>query len=161
MTSYPIWEGWITLFVISNSHEPHTLHVSCCLSVSCRALLLSTPLKSHLYSLPDQIHTSWHRVWPHDMSSADIFCCCYRQQVLITKDVTHCALWYHTMVCDHDEHRNSQCALHLTGCERKRSAAVMSNLQPFFTSSCCELIVCLYVSLNGMQYSERCGEKFL
>lgn len=64
-------ELWTSLFIISYSHKPLMPHVSYCFSISHWD---SSPwcLDQHLYSPSCQTHTSWHSVWPHDISSTDI-----------------------------------------------------------------------------------------
>lgn len=97
MTSCPIWEPWMTLFVISHSHEPPSLRVSGCLAVSYCDLLSPMSRLTPLFSPPWNPHampqygTAWHVICPYTS-------CCHGQQVLITKDVTHCGLWYHTKI---------------------------------------------------------------
>lgn len=77
-------------------------------SAACELLLLRLPLSRLSLSRPTPLFSPFVKpthhgtVCDHMRYHLLIYPSCQRQQVLITKDDTHCALWYHTMVCEHD-----------------------------------------------------------
>lgn len=143
MTSYPIWEYWMTLFVISHSHKSLALHVILCFSASHCDLLSPVSRLTPLFSL--LTHTHHDTVCDHMTCHLPIYLCCHRQQVLITKDVAHRALWYHTKVCDHDECRNSLGVFHPTGLRESSTTETAKNrLSNTQVIQYFELIACLY-----------------
>lgn len=94
MTSRPIWELWMTLFVISHSHKPPALHVSHCLCAS-RWELLSrvsklTPLFPVLSSphIMTQSVTTWHVICRYTSVVTGSRCWLLRMSPIVPRGIT-------------------------------------------------------------------------
>lgn len=148
MTSYPIWELWMTLFVISHSHKPPPLQVSHCSSVSHRDLLSLVSRLTPLFSLLSNPHittqyvTTWHVICRYTSVVTGSRCWLLRMSPIVPCGITQ-------KVCDHDELRNSQCVPSPTGRCRKRSGTQTTNLQPHTQVILCANRLPCHVCLNS------------
>lgn len=100
MTSYPTWELWMTLFVISYSHKPPPLHVNYCFSVShwvaspwCLDQHLYSPLLSNPHIMA-QCVTTWHIIYWYTPAVKGSRCWLLRMTPIVPCGITQ---WYVSM----------------------------------------------------------------
>lgn len=148
MTSYPIWELWMTLFVISHSHKPPALHVSHCFFVSHWVLLSRVSRLTPLFFVLSNPHiktqyvTTWHVICRYTSVVTGSRCWLLRMSPIVPCGITH------RSVIRTSAETHSVCSIQLG--DRGKVLPQRQLIYSFSHTQVILLIVCLYVCLNRM-----------